>query len=163
MKRNIYPPEATSRWKAAVKCIIRFTACFIAAVVVFTLFYYFIGGALCNDLRAWRIEKGYASMELPDRTELAETASYVGNTAGTGNLTEIWAGMLVYSELPKEELEAYFPGDTVWEVPADLEKLPPYQRNFMDFEVLDGEDPGKGYFVVSHFYNAFSQFDLRGH
>ena len=74
-----------------VKRIGKLILAFFMTVVVCLLFYCFFGGALCNDLRALRLEKAYSSMELPEGVVRLETASFVGNTSGAGNLTEIWA------------------------------------------------------------------------
>ena len=162
MKRNTCPSGAASLLKAAGKCM----AWFLAAVVLFALlafFYILFGGGFCKDLKAWWIKREYASMELPDETERVEVVSYVGNTVGTGNLTEIWVGMLVHSELPKEELETYFADYTVWEVPDDLGGACLFPNVFMDCTFLEGKDSGEGYFLIHRFYDAFSQMDLRGH
>ena len=93
---------------------------FLTAVLLL-FFYFFFGGAICNDIKASRIEKEYAKMELPEKTRRVSTVSYVGNTSGMGNFIEIWAGMVVYSELSAEELEEFYDGYYVAELPIGVE------------------------------------------
>ena len=86
--------EKKSRlYKFLVKVLIAIPIIFVAF-----LFWNFIGGAICNDMKAAKIKKEYMSMELPDKTELVETVTFVGNSSGTGNHTEIWVGMLIRTE-----------------------------------------------------------------
>lgn len=127
------------------------------------LCYLLFGGALLNDFRAWQIEKELCRLELPADAELIEAASFVGNTGGTGNHVEIWAGILVRSSLSLEELESYFAGRAdVSAVPQDLTAYLPYDKDFMDFHALEGAASGDGYFVIGGYFEAFTQIDLRG-
>ena len=143
------------------------------------VFYFFFGGAICNDIKASRIEKEYAVMELPEKTRRVSTVSYVGNTSGAGNLTEIWAGMVIYSELSAEELEEFFDGYYVVELPVGIEKtdwldwshndyskeLYPLTEMLREklFSALKEPISSEGYFVIHKYYDAFTQQDLRGH
>ena len=145
------------------KRILKYVALFLMATFFLAVFWFFLGGAWCNDWRAAKLEREYARMELPEGAKRVETASFVGNTSGTGNHTEIWVGMLVYSELPVEELEAFYAGHMVEAVPEDLTVSYPYQKDFIEFQALQGKDCGKGYFVVGNYYDAVTQVDLRGH
>ena len=70
---------------------------------------------------------------------------------------------MIHSELLEEDLVEYFGEFDVYAVPEDLNNMLPYQRDFIDFQALNGAESGKGYFVISNYYNAFSQNDLRGH
>lgn len=149
---------------------------FLTAVLLI-LFYFFFGGAICNDIKASRIEKEYAVMELPEKTRRISTVSYVGNTSGAGNLTEIWAGMVIYSELSAEELEEFFDGYYVVELPVGIEKtdwvdwldyaaeLSPITEMLREklFSALKEPISSEGYFVINKYYDAFTQQDLRGH
>ena len=142
------------------------------------VFYIFFGGAICNDIKASHIEKEYAVMELPERTRRVSTVSYVGNTSGAGKLTEIWAGMVVYSELSAEDLEEFYDGYYVVELPIGVVKtmdigdwiannysveLYPITTNISEkfFSSLEEPISSEGYFVINQFYDAFTQFDLR--
>lgn len=132
-------------------------------VLVMWIFYQWIGGALCNDMKAAGIERSFSEMELPPETECLETKSFVGNTSGTGNHTEIWAGMLIQSALAKEELGRYFEG---YEIHTISECMENSFLASMKFSVLS-ESPhaqqDREYFVVDNYYEPFTQSDLRGH
>lgn len=148
---------------------------FAALLLIF--FYFFFGGAICNDIKASHIEKEYAAMELPEKTRRISTVSYVGNTSGAGNLTEIWAGMVIYSELSAEELEEFFDGYYVVELPIGLETTEWQEHNDFSMELypitlnlrekllsaLKEPISSEGYFVINKYYNPFTQQDLRGH
>lgn len=149
----------------------------IITAVLLLFFYFFIGGAICNDIKASHIEKEYAEMELPEKTRRVSTVSYVGNTSGAGNLTEIWVGMVVYSELSAEELEEFYDGYYVVELPVGLEttewqKLNDFSKELYPIthmlrekllSALKEPISGEGYFVINKYYDAFTQQDLRGH
>jgi hypothetical protein len=125
--------------------------------------YLLFGGALMNDFRASQIEKELSQVELPVDTELIEVTSFVGNTSGTGNHVEIWAGALLHSALSAEELRTYFDSHfDIFAVPHDLVGQYPYFKNFVDFQALNGASNGDGYFVIGSYYDAFTQIDLRG-
>lgn len=146
-----------------VKKLLRLAGWAVLAVFFLGFGYFLFGGACLNDLRARRIEGQLARLELPAGTELVEVTSFVGNTSGTGNHVEIWAGILVYSTLSEEELEEYFAGRAhVSAVPQDLAAYLPYDKGFMAFHALEGVTNGDGYFVIDNYYPAFTQIDLRG-
>ena len=138
------------------------------------LFWFLFGGAVCNDIRAARLKRAYQKLELPPETTRVELTSFVGNTSGTGNHTEIWVGMLLFVESPERLFEAeasetylyleeFFHGYEVDAVPEDLTAAYPYPKDFMEFQALQGEESGKGYFVIGNYYDAVTQVDLRGH
>ena len=146
---------------------------FLTAVLLL-FFYFFFGGAICNDIKASRIEKEYAEMKLPEKTRRVSTVSYVGNTSGAGNHTEIWAGMVVYSELSAEELEEFFDGYYVVELPVGIETMDWVDYHKEVYPITDMlqekllsalKEPisSEGYFVINKYYDAFTQQDLRGH
>lgn len=147
-----------------VKKILKFAGWVVLSAFVAGICYFLFVGAWMNDFRARRIERDLAGWELPADTELVEVTSFVGNTSGTGNHVEIWAGALIHSTLSEAELEAYFAGRAqVSAVPQDLVAHFPYNKDFMDFHALEGVKQGDGYFVIGNYYEAFTQIDLRGH
>lgn len=135
----------------------------LAFLILFFIYFNFFGGSICNDIKASQIEKGFYKLELPAGAELVEVSSFVGNTSGTGNHTEIWAGMLIRSGLAEEDIRGYFRDYDVWVVPGDLTAHEPYAEGFISFTALAGKASGAGYYVVSGYYDAFTQMDLRGH
>lgn len=132
----------------------------IWAVVAATLGILSVGGPLCNNWKAAQLEKELSGMPMPTQTRLVEVESYVGNTSGTGDHTEIWVGMLLQSSQSKERLSRHFEGFSVRELPTDLQETPRL-RDYMDFASLDGSGKDR-YFIVERITSAFTQLDLRG-
>lgn len=96
-------------------------------------------------------------MTLPADTELIETASFVGNS-GNGNHVEIQAGILIHTKLDEDTLRDHFKDFDVLTVPADLK-----YSFFLNFQSLGEKDSAHGYYVISKYFEAFTQMDLRGH
>lgn len=126
--------------------------------ILLCLFYFFFGGQILNDAKARQIEKNLSDMALPTDMELVEVSSYVGNTSGTGNHIEIWAGILIRTDLDEDTVRGRFDGFTVLAVPNDLKYL-----DYIQFQSLNENDTANGYYVIGKYYDAFTQMDLRGH
>jgi len=138
----------------------------LAVVIIipvgFLAFFLIIGPAL-NDARASSIEKELSRIKLPPETEIIETASYCGNTGSTGNHVEIWAGVLIRSELDEEEiLEVFNDYEIVWAVPMD-ENYYPEPRDDMKFPYLSRNGERTGCYIIADYYKAVTQNDVRGH
>ena len=143
--------------------ISRFLAVMIVILPFAAIFYNFIGGALCNDIKASQIEKSFLRMDMPSGTECVETTSFVGNTSGTGNHTEIWAGMLIHSTLSKEELGSHFKDYAMHTISECMEDPFLASLRFSALSDSSYEEQNSGYFVVGNYYEAFTQSDMRGH
>lgn len=126
--------------------------------ILLCLFYFFFGGQILNDAKARQIEKGMSDMALPTDMELVEVSSYVGNTSGTGNHIEIWAGILIRTDLDEDTVRGCFDGFTVLAVPNDLKYL-----DYIQFQTLNENHTANGYYVIGKYYDSFTQMDLRGH
>lgn len=126
--------------------------------ILLGFFCFFFGGPILNDLKAHRIEKDLSSMTLPAEVELVEVSSYVGNTSGASNLTEIWAGILIHTDLDEDAVRGCFEDFEVLTVPDDLG-----YRFFVDFQSLGEKDSAHGYYVIGKYFDAVTQIDLRGH
>lgn len=126
--------------------------------ILLCFFYFFFGGQILNDLKAQRIEKDMSNMALPANMELVEISSYVGNTSGTGNHIEIWAGILIHTDLDEDTVRGCFEDFTVLTVPDDLKYL-----DYIQFQSLNENDTAHGYYVIGKYFDAFTQMDLRGH
>jgi hypothetical protein len=145
----------------------------LIVILVIPVLYYLSFTLICpaiNDARADRIERELAGMPLPSNTEVLETASFCGNTSGTGNHVEIWAGVLIYSTLSENEIHQFFSDyEMVWTVPKDLTEQYPEPRDFIDFslfgkqEFYNGQTQVEGYYIIGGYYNAVTQHDHRGH
>ena len=90
-------------------------------VFLLLVFYFFFGGAICNDIKASHIEKEYAKMELPVGVETMDWLDYAKEVN------------------PHEHM-------VFMKLCATLE------------EPISSE----GYFIISQYYNPFTEMDLRG-
>lgn len=142
-------------------------------IVAIPILYYLSFTFICpviNDARANKIEKELTGMPLPPNTTVLESDSFCGNTSGTGNHVEIWAGVLIYSTLSENEIRQFFTDyEIVWTVPKDLNEQYPTPRDFIDFsyfsehEFYNGQTQVKGYYIIGGYYEAATQHDIRGH
>lgn len=147
-----------SLWQR-LKKIAKYSYISLLLMLLFFICFNLFGGPLCNNFKASFIEKSYASLELPPECQLLETTSFVGNTSGTGNHTEIWAGMLLYTTLSEVELQPYFSDFDIYPASTDwTSKLP-----LIRFSLLDNQPAQDNYYIIGRSYNAFTQMDLRGH
>ncbi len=117
---------------------------------------------LRNDLAADRLLKALlADVELPPEASVVETAAWAGNSSGTGNHVELWAGLLIRYEgapetalgIPAEELRDWGHGEAfpVSLRPEDL------------FPALAGLDDWESRWILGTYGEAATQWDLRGH
>ena len=145
------------------------------AIFIIIIAPYFIVPVL-NDARTSIITNEVASLPIPERTEILEIVSGFGNTSGTGNHTEIWIGMLLKSELSKDEIQDFFTKTYQFRYPGDRSSIETYSvkedRHYSlvlsligkDLKKLKSDTDHDGYFVVGITENAISSFfDLRGH
>lgn len=119
--------------------------------------YGFVIAPLRNDRAAGRLLEELLA-ELPPETEIVETAVWAGNSAGTGNHTEIWAGVLNRSGAgdSAEELWDCSGGFAIrldFPSTANLREL---------FPALASADSREGYFIYGRLGEAATQWDLRG-
>lgn len=131
-------------------------------LLAYLLAYPLVIAPLRNDLAADRLLKELlADAELPPEASVVETAAWAGNSAGTGNHVELWAGLLIRyggaSETalgdPAEELRDWSHGESfpVSLRPEDL------------FPTLAGLDDWAGYYIWGTYGEAVTQWDIRGH
>ena len=149
----------------------------ISIPVVLFGFFVFIGPSL-NDARSETIKRELSEISLPPSSEIVEIASYCGNTSGTGNHVEIWAGVLIHTDLPEEEIIEFFDVNTlseyqmVWHIPEDLTFQYPGPIDYIDHafsysneygDLFSGVKSVVGYYIVGGHYEAFTQWDIRGY
>lgn len=110
---------------------------------------------LRNDWAADRLLKELLA-ELPPETEVVETAVWAGNSSGTGNHVEIWAGVLNRSGagFPAEELRENWTAAFSRGIPGTTDPR----------ELFPALSEGwEGYFIYGRLGEAATQWDLRGH
>lgn len=115
---------------------------------------------LRNDLAADRLLKTLLG-ELPPEITVADTAAWAGNSSGTGNHVELWAGVLLEKTNGVDEI----PG-----VPAAELKERPQLYGYPNtaapeelFPVLAETDDWDGYLIYGTLGRAATQWDIRGH
>lgn len=140
----------------------------ITIIVVFLLgfnFWYFIGGAMSNDIKAEMIKKKYYALTLPEETELIEVKTFVGNSSGTGNHNEIWVGMLVKTQQTEDTLKNHFDGYEVYQaILLETGEVEWIEKPIMiNFKISENKVGYGNYYIVGNFYEAVTQQDLRGH
>lgn len=128
-------------------------------VPMLLLAYPFAIAPMRNDWAADRLLRGLLA-ELPPGAEVVETAAWAGNSSGTGNHVELWAGALLRSDCqaaaagtPAEKLRE---DPWLYSVPGtvDLEEL---------FPTLAALDDWTGYVIRGTHGDAATQWDIRGH
>jgi len=146
------------------------------AIMPAILFLYILSvaalGPAVNDIRAHKIERGFLNLTLPPQTEMVETVTFCGNSSGRSNHTEIWGGFVVKSALSEAELARWAEtitmphlmlGYKVWSVPEDFEAQEPVLCYYVHFEHFNDATEAEGYYMISSYYSAVTQHDLRGH
>ena len=115
-------------------------------------------GPLCNDWAADRLRDDLISgLELQPGEILVETAAWAGNSSGTGDHTELWAGALIFCDgesghgtpLDRDTPSGDRPGPRT----ADLEEL---------FPTLAALEDWDGYYLRATYGDAVTQWDMRG-
>jgi len=135
----------------------------IAIIAVFLVF------IKLNDIKTEKLTNEMLNGPIPNSTEVIEIISGCGNTTGTGNDVEIWIGLLVKSELSKEELlkfyrNLYGKDIQVYEVAADSSR---YSLTMdilkIEFNSLKNLSNYDNHFIIERPEEAvFENFDFRG-
>ena len=115
-------------------------------------------GPLCNDWAADRLRDQFVSrLELQPGETLVETAAWAGNSSGTGDHTELWAGALIFCDGESTQGTPLDRDTPLWDQPgprtADLEDL---------FSTLASLEDWDGYYLRETYGHAVTQWDIRG-
>lgn len=115
-------------------------------------------GPLCNDWAADRLRDDLVSrLELQPGQTLVENAAWAGNSSGTGDHTELWAGALISCDGECSRGTPLDRDTPSWERPgprtADLEEL---------FPTLAALEDWDGYYLIGTYGDAVTQWDIRG-
>ncbi len=122
---------------------------------------------LINNFKAYKVKNELLNIPLPEKTEVLESISKAGKLSGNGNGMQYLGAILIRSDLPFEDLKAYY------EKYADGWNGPfVEQPNGQVFDIANRPiqfsaaiDSEKYYVVHLWDYNesAFLDFDIRGH
>lgn len=129
-------------------------------LLVFLVGFSLIGGPILNDIKAYAVERSLRRIELPPGTVMLESFSVCANASGTGSRVEIWAGILIRTDLAEKELESRI-GYPCFSVREEMEKPFPQRNRFMDiFTGLQGLTDFNGYYIVYLYEDAVTQLDM---
>ena len=115
-----------------------------------------------NDLAADRLlQELTAELELPPEASVEETAAWAGNSSGTGNHVELWAGVLIRYAGPEENAPGK-PAESwqdwayeyAYPVSVGPEELFPALAELKDWS---------GCYILGTYGEAVTQWDIRGH
>ena len=136
--------------------IIFFSVVFTVAILPWFAF------PILNDIKANNLKQELQSAPLPQSTEIIEALSGCGNTGGTGDHTETWAGIIIKTELSEDEIYSFY-GDNVQKVDLDKRKTFIMDLIGKEFTSLKSISEYDGYYIVERVGNAVSSFfDIRG-
>ena len=131
-----------------------------------------IGGVisipLINNHTAYKVEKALCEIPLPEETELIESLSQAGKLTGNGNGMQYFGAILIRSDLPLEELDAYYSGDRSNEWECLVETQEGQTIEVIDHGILQFSEEinDNGYYVVYSWGSGNSlldELDIRGH
>mgnify|MGYP007132755535 FL=1 len=144
--------------KRAVKrvLLILLTAVLLLPLAACTQFLFL--GPLINDRAAVQMKEEFlANLELAPGETLVDSVSWAGNSSGTGDHTELWAGVLTFADSGTPYGTPLDRDISSWEQPgprtADLEEL---------FPILSTLDSWDGYYLREAYGDAVTQWDFRG-
>jgi len=144
----------------------RFFQGLIATIILISLVAIspFIIFPILNSIEAAKLARTVQNKELPEKTAIVEVISGVGNIAGTGNNTSLWAGMLIKTELTEEEICSFYHHNNVQKVDERNKRTSIMFLVSSDFHALENISVYDGYYIVEWTDDAVSSFfDLRGH
>jgi len=116
-------------------------------------------GPLLNDRAAARLEQEVIeNLNLEPGETLIASTSWAGNSSGTGNHTELWAGAVTFSR------EGRSGGTPLDRNAPDWEQPGPSSTDLVElFPALAELDSWNGYYLRETYGEAVTQWDFRGH
>lgn len=133
----------------------------IMLIIIIVLFIIF---PMLNNIKAGSLaHKWSKSLSVPNNIEIIEIIHGCGNTTGTGNHVEIWAAILIKTDLSSIEIKNYF-GDEIFDVDKCNTQTHTMTILNKEFKILNDITEHDGYYIVEKIEDSsFSIFDLRGH
>jgi len=137
----------------------------------------FVVFPILNNISLSKFEKQFERYPLPEETSLIEVKSVVGKLNGNGNSIDFFVGLLIQSELSKDELTLYYEhaqyaGAKVEKRNVLIEVLTVEDRVLhskylehrqMKFNKLETINDLTGYYFVTIYDGGYQAiFDLRG-
>lgn len=140
------------------------TLIIVPTIIIVAIIALFIIFPILNDIKADKLAIEWAeNIVLPNNTEIVEVISGCGNTGGTGNHTEIWAGILIKSDLPPDNVKAFW-GSDIFVVDESNTRTFIMRLLGNQFKYFDKATEYEGFYIIERVDKAVSsEFDLRGH
>lgn len=136
--------------------IILLIGIFVVAVLPWFVF------PVLNDIKANILKQELQNAPLPQSTKIIKSLAGCGNTGGTGDHTEVWAAILIKTDLSEDEIYKFYG--------KNIQKVDAFRQNTFIMELLDKEfsrlndiSDYDGYYIVERTDDAVSSFfDIRG-
>lgn len=137
----------------------------------------FVVFPILNNISLSKFEKQFERYPLPEETSLIEVKSVVGKLNGNGNSIDFFVGLLIQSELSKDELTHYYEhaqyaGAKVEKRNVLIEVLTVEDRVLhskylehrqLKFNKLENINDFSNYYFVTIYDGGYpAQFDIRG-
>ena len=153
-----------------IKTVIRW----LLTVLILLPILLYTGVVIANNCLADSVEKDLRAIELPENTCLVESVSIAGKKFGNGNGMQYIGVILVESDMPLEELKAYYMihGDSVGEYISVRKQDGPDWCGVHTFKHVDTDGnyyavdcmiTDTRYYTDSDFIWELLDLDLRGH
>ena len=153
-----------------IKTVIRW----LLTVLILLPILLYTGVVIANNCLADSVEKDLRAIELPENTRLVESVSIAGKKFGNGNGMQYIGVILVESDMPIEELKAYYMAyeGAVGEYISVLKQDGPDWRGVHTFKHVDTDGnyyavdcmiTDTCYYTDSDFIWELLDLDMRGH
>ena len=146
-----------------IKKRIKKIAIIIVMLIPIIIIASFIVVPIINDIKAEQLTDSLKKELLPEETILIEAISGCGNTTGTSNHAETWAGMLIKTELTEEQIYEFYGKANVQKVDETNQTTSILRLLGRHFKYLNNISEYEGYYIVERVGEAISAFELRGH
>lgn len=121
-----------------------------------------------NDLTAAKIRTALESLPLPENTVYIDSVSKAGKLAGNGNGMQYFGAILIKSDLPEEELNAFYTPYRQSEHDCLIHKQSAREIELIEHGTLTFTAellPNENYYIVYTWGNGiepFASLDFRG-
>lgn len=140
----------------------------IPVVLIALLISLYIVCPFINDAVAENVVKEMKAKPLPEKTVIVEEISEAGKLVGNGNGMQYFGALLLKSDVPLEELKAYYSqfSDKWWAYVVEKQndgEIKEVEHDRLFFKTNIDEE---NYYILYTWgdYDGFaSEFDLRGH
>jgi len=137
----------------------------IPCILIFAFISLYFSCPLLNDKTAGSLAKELRTIPPPYNTQILESLSGCGNVGGTGNHTDMWAGILIKTELEEKDVEQFYKEYYIKKVDTSNYQTFAMECVNKEFSNLNNIDDYEGFYIIETVerHEFYSFFDLRGH